>query len=364
MKMVKNILYYGGAAALCAALLTSAHAQQVPAPGVVAGIPQGVSVVLPPPPGFDPVTATPTQRAQFELPPGPDPVTAPVAYKAWAEAMRVPRAPLAATRLTPTDNFAGPAVGTEGTGAASTSSNWSGAAVLDSNNPFTIEAIQGEYTIPIAQQAFSTCDGKWDSVVIWVGMDGWNSKDVLQAGVENDAYCSGSTKEAYYSAWIEWFPNSWTRVSSPAISPGDLLFVEVWNTSSTLGYAYFADRTTNVAAEYKITAPSGTTLTGNVVEWIDERPAFSGTLANLANYIFTAWGGAPTAISTTKVQTNPAVAWNYKASKPTDDFMCVSKPPAGTWFMITMNDNSGKAVSTGVCENGDFMWTYNEGSSH
>jgi hypothetical protein len=76
-----------------------------------------------------------------------------------------------------------------------------------------------------------------------------------------------------------------TRVSSSVITPGNYLFVEVWNVSTTVGYVYFHDYSSNVTAEYQLTAPSGTTLEGNSVEWVVERPAVG--VATLANYIDT-----------------------------------------------------------------------------
>jgi hypothetical protein len=140
----------------------------------------------------------------------------------------------------PSAAYASPA-GVPSNGIASTtSSNWSGDAVYNPANPFAVEAIIGEFVVPTAHQAFGACTGAWDYSSQWPGIDGYGSSDVLQAGVEVDAYCSGgTTTTGFYSAWIEWYPNASTRVSSPAIHPGDLVFVEVWNTSPTQGYAYF-----------------------------------------------------------------------------------------------------------------------------
>ncbi|MDQ6714348.1 MAG: G1 family endopeptidase [Candidatus Dormibacteraeota bacterium] len=83
--------------------------------------------------------------------------------------------------------------------------------------------------MPTAQQAFGSCTGGWDYSSHWPGIDGNGSNDVLQAGVEVDAFCSGGTTASFYSAWIEWFPFNETRVSFPDIHPGDLVFIEVWN---------------------------------------------------------------------------------------------------------------------------------------
>jgi Peptidase A4 family len=77
--------------------------------------------------------------------------------------------------------------------------------------------------VPAAHQAFGACTGGWGYSSLWPGIDGnggAGGSDVLQAGVEVDAYCNGGRTSSFYSAWIEWFPNGSTRVSSPAIHPG------------------------------------------------------------------------------------------------------------------------------------------------
>jgi Peptidase A4 family len=94
------------------------------------------------------------------------------------------------------------------------------------------------FVVPAAHQAFGACTGGWGYSSLWPGIDGnggAGGSDVLQAGVEVDAYCNGGRTSSFYSAWIEWFPNGSTRVSSPAIHPGDLVFVEVWSTTPQEG---------------------------------------------------------------------------------------------------------------------------------
>jgi hypothetical protein len=173
--------------------------------------------------------------------------------------------------------------------------------------------------------------------------------DVLQGGIEADAYCSGGARSSYYSAWIEWFPNYETRVSSPAISPGDLLFVEVWNVSATQGYVYFHDFSTNVTAEYGLTAPSGTTLRGNSVEWIVERPGVGGGLATLTNYI-----DAPL---------TQGIAWDYSASPQTYYYPNVNPAYPATLYLITMLDNLGHGISSATGWNAETLWFLDFGSA-
>ena len=124
-------------------------------------------------------------------------------------------------------------------------------------------AIYAEWVVPIAQQAFGVCNGGTDYSSQWIGFDGFNSGDVLQAGTEVDAYCSGSTS-IFYSSWIEWYPFSETKVSAPVTQPGNLMGSEVWyTTASPYGHAYIANYTLNQSDSYAFNPPSGTTYVGN-----------------------------------------------------------------------------------------------------
>jgi len=356
----------------CAAV-SLAHAQGVPplpfdvpppGGGVVLGGPVGVSSVPAPPANFDPLTASPVARAQYAIPPAPDRTAAPAAHALWQQAVRGPtnRDAPNSIQLTPTNIFNGPPqnVGPSAPYASpaevpsanivtTTSSNWSGTADYNAANPFTVEAIIGRFVVPTAHQAFGACTGGWDYSSIWPGIDGFGSSDVLQAGIEADAYCNGSTTSTFYSAWIEWYPYASTRVSSPVIHPGDLVYVEVWNTSPTQGYAYFKNFSTNTAAEYSLTRPPAATHVGNSVEWIVERPSVGGGLATLTNYIDSAW--------------SYGVAWNYTSRTPTYYYQGANPSPPTTLYDITMLDNSGHGISSATIENADFLWFQDFGSA-
>jgi hypothetical protein len=168
------------------------------------------------------------------------------------------------------------------------SSNWSGYVDFSGATSYGSSSfyyLVNHYVVPVAEQAFGACTGGWDWGSAWNGIDGWGSPDVLQAGIEFDAYCSGSTRSAYYSAWYEWYPYGEVRISGLPIAPGDDLFVEVWHTSSTQGYAYMVNYNTNQSVEVGFTAYPGYPLVGNSAEWVVERPTVGGSLATLSNYI-------------------------------------------------------------------------------
>src|ERR1700740_2623479 len=254
----------------------------------------GVSAVEPPPPGYDPEASSPAVNAQFALPPEPDATKALRTHEAWRRAVRAARNREAVTML-PMTIFHGPAknksrAASDEANATSTSNtlNWSGTSVVNGTTT-SLEAVTALFIVPTAHQALGQCADGWDYAALWPGIDGnggSGGSDVLQAGVSINAFCAGNnvTQNQYYP-WIEWYPYSETRVSSPTINPGDLVFIEVWSVSPTQGYAYFYNYSTDMSAEYALAAPAGTVVHGSSVEWVVERPTLGSSLTNLTNYI-------------------------------------------------------------------------------
>ena len=261
----------------------------------------GVTTILAPPADFDPVNASDADLAYHGFPPRPNQNTEPKAYATWVKAMKASK-----TRVVPqlemTSIYHGPrrdakpanptAVESLANGAGlkntSYSYNWSGYVDLSGATSYGTSSfyyVVSDFVVPVAEQAFGACTGGWDWGSTWNGIDGWGSGDVLQAGIEFDAYCSGSTRASYYSAWYEWYPYGEVRIPSLPIAPGDDMFVEVWHTSATQGYAYLLNYNTNTAVEVGFTAYPGYPLLGNSAECITERPSVGGSLATLTNYI-------------------------------------------------------------------------------
>jgi len=259
----------------------------------------GATTFEAPPAGFDPIAASDEELAFHGLPPRPS-QSQTKAYATWVRAMRASK-----TRMEPklqqTAIFHGPVK--QGAIANPTaveyanqpantsySSNWSGYVDFSGATSYGSSSyyyIVNDFVVPIAQQAFGACTNGWDYGSAWNGIDGWGSGDVLQAGVEFDAFCAlgGLIRATSYSAWYEWYPYSEVQIGNLPISPGDDMFVEVWHTSSTQGYVYMVNYSTKQYVDIGFTAPSGTYLVGNSAEWVVERPTVNGSLANLTNYI-------------------------------------------------------------------------------
>ena len=304
-----------------------------------------VQMAAAPPAGFDAVAASDQALAAFGYPPRPHQNAA--ALREWKRAVRVPRTP-GSPALEATTTYHGPVViagaqknlrvpsnGADSNATQIQSGNWSGWAINDGARPFSLEAIQAVWNIPTARVAFYACPGYTFSSQ-WPGIDGFASSDVLQAGTDADAYNDCILSFEGYTFWFEWFPFPETRIGSPfTANGGDLVFVQVWNTSSTVGHAYFADISTDQAFSVQFSAPGGTTLQGNSVEWIVERPAVGGGLATLMNYI--------------NIWMFSDYAYNYTSSSPT--FYLPGFNPTGTAYQIEMLDNSNNGISYGFLQN-------------
>ena len=259
----------------------------------------GATTIDAPAAGFNPLAASDEELAYNGFSPRPDQSANPKAYALWAKAMS-----RAKTRVTPvleqTNIFHGPAQIKKNADSASAESkplvalqpsntlysgNWSGYVDLSGATSYGSSSFYytvNEMVVPVAQQ--SGCTGGWAYGSAWNGIDGWGSGDVLQAGFEFDAYCSGSTRSAYYSTWYEWYPYGEVRVSSVPIVPGDDMFVEVWHTSSTQGYALVENLTTGTYFEIGFTAYPGHALVGNSAEYVVEAPTVGGSLATMVDY--------------------------------------------------------------------------------
>jgi hypothetical protein len=293
-----------------------------------------------PPAGFQPLTATAQQLAHFGFPPRPDARKDLTGYRFWARMVSLPQ-----ERVIPhqqaTTLYNRPAIITAqnlrpskaGGATGSKSGNWSGYAVVSRGKGTPFQApntyVYGNFTVPVAQEAFGTCAGQVYSSE-WVGIDGYGSNDVFQAGIEADASChSGARPTKFYSAWYEWYPKSETRVSEPKIQAGDEIMLYIWNESRTVGDYYMLNVTKQKSSTLQFDAPSGTQLAGNSVEWIVERPGVGGGLATLTNYVAAPW-------------------WTARAASPNGaTFSPASGGGGNTLYSITMHDNDGAYISTG-----------------
>jgi hypothetical protein len=158
-----------------------------------------------------------------------------------------------------------------------TSTNWSGSAVFAAAGD-KFGWVEGEWTVPDPSDPKGGKSSYYSSA--WIGIDGWGSGDVLQAGTES-SLVNGS-KKVY--AWWEWYPNYEVAISNFPVSAGDTMYCLICVNSPTTASIYLTNDSTDQSTSFNITAPSGTTLVGNCAEWIVETPSVGGSPTTLPDY--------------------------------------------------------------------------------
>ena len=163
---------------------------------------------------------------------------------------------------------------------------WSGAVVhAPSGDPF--QWVMGVWTVPNAYPPIGAQDGVWYSASTWIGIDGIDgSGDVLQAGCDSDVMTLIGILSHQLNPWWEWFPAGSYWITNFAVSQGDTLncVICVSAGSTTEAVINLYNVTTNIAARFVATAPSGTSLAGNSAEWVVERLEIDTNTPELARY--------------------------------------------------------------------------------
>jgi hypothetical protein len=265
----------------------------------------GVKTFAAPPAGFDVLAATDEALATYGFPPRPDKQNDPAGYARWSRAMTASKTrwngELKHTGLysRSADRAPAPPATADVTATPTTDYyyNWSGFVNTNTLTKYSTKTsfyyVASEFNVPVVNQPAGTCDGGWDWEVSWNGIDGnQDGNALLQGGSSSSAYCSGSTKSWSYYAWVEWFP-AYDILEEFTVNPGDDMYVETWDTSSTQGYVYLVDETTGSSGIYGLTPNGGAGLIGNSAEYIVERPCCrSGNYYPLANYVWDFWANS------------------------------------------------------------------------
>jgi hypothetical protein len=243
----------------------------------------------PPPEGFDARTAPDRELLRHGLPRRPHAVREPEWRAAWdrafgrsmtwivptfeeiADRSHGPARPSARRKLVAASKLPGVANATSG--------NWSGAVDFSAKGkPY--RWVAGQWTVPNPHAPGS---GAYYASE-WVGIDGWGSSDVLQAGTETQVTHVLWFTVANVYTWWEWFPAGEVAITNLPVSPGDVMYCLICVNSTTSATVYFSNQATGVSTSFTITAPSGTTLAGNSAEWVVERPTVNGSVASLTDY--------------------------------------------------------------------------------
>ena len=245
-----------------------------------------ISTYKEPPEGFLPAKATTRELLVYGFPRKPDPKKEPQLRAIWDKVFSKPRRMIVPQFIENVGKTHGHARksklkgGSKSGGIANaTSGNWSGAVQFAQNNT-AFSWVAGQWTVP---NPHTSNNGSYYASE-WVGIDGWGSNDVCQAGTETEV-----SKILWFSntnvyTWWEWFPSNEVAITNLPVSAGDVMYCLICLTSTTTATIYFTNQSTGDMTRFDITAPSGTTLVGNSAEWIVERPSINNTPTSLSDF--------------------------------------------------------------------------------
>lgn len=264
---------------------------------------EGVYVAAPPESGFDPMTANNEKLLEQGFPPRPS-VDAPSSYlEDWRKVVAVLQEHRVIPTFETTNRRHGPTTPKRGSSKKMTpfaipinpaiSNNWSGYAISDTTNAFQKDVDVYGATVVTRPGPPDDCNVTPETYASsWVGVDGYGiSSDVLQGDIGYVWSCTNGVGAAY--SWVEWYPANEVMVSNFPVYTGDIVRVSVnvltFGNGTTTYTISFADFTNHTGTQVVMAPPPGTTLVGNTIEWVSERPGLNGATSPLASLRYSGW---------------------------------------------------------------------------
>ena len=167
-----------------------------------------------------------------------------------------------------------------------TSTNWSGYAAVAKKNVH-LRFVAANFTIPAVNCTKSKLGSQGVAYASnWVGLDGFKSRTVEQAGV--DSWCD-SKKVAHYDAWYEMFPLG--PVVFSGVNPGDAISVSVFRNGSRYNLT-LTDHTTGGSIRTTQRCPNHSICRDSSAEVITEDPGNAEPFIDLAYFGMVNFTGA------------------------------------------------------------------------
>lgn len=173
-------------------------------------------------------------------------------------------APASASMPPASTHEAGPAAARNPGGLGWYSSNWAGYAVAGGS----YSSVGAQWTVPAVSASYR---GSYSA--LWVGIDGFTSGTLIQAGTEADYY-NGA---AHYSAWWEILPAPAVTIRTLSVRPGDRMSVTITRVSSGRWRVVVRDARSGSYATTRAYSGPATSA-----EWIEEAPVVGGRTTLLA----------------------------------------------------------------------------------
>ncbi len=142
---------------------------------------------------------------------------------------------------------------------------WSG-YVVEGPSPGSISNVTGSWTVPTVNCAKSVNS----SVLVWVGIDGWNTQNETVEQIGTRADCSHGV--ASYVGWYEFWPRqpNTVTISNITIHPNDLITASVNGSNRSKWFSMkIFDETTKTSSHVRGEYTIAKLVTG---EWIVEVP--------------------------------------------------------------------------------------------
>jgi hypothetical protein len=153
------------------------------------------------------------------------------------------------------------------------SNNWSGYAD-DNTQRNSYTQVSGSWTVPAV-----ICGSNTSAASFWVGLDGYNSGTVEQAGTS--ALCDDGT--ASYYTWWEMYPTDTEQIVGDTVSPGDSIYAQVVDEGGG-NYALQVTDYSNPADSLYTVQSCAATCADASAEWIAEAPFSQFGFLPLADY--------------------------------------------------------------------------------
>jgi hypothetical protein len=236
-----------------------------------------------PPLTGDPQAPTQVQLVAMGYPHRPDARLSPAAYSKWLKHVSQPAVGVAPGLVQHPNSFASI--------TNTTTTAWAGAGLLQPSTTYVEARANGYVPMVYAPPVVDSTHA-----FFWVGVDGWNGGSIIQCGTDGAAvtYLHFGHYYSYtsYYAWLEYFPASYSTVSSFSIAPNDELFIDAWSgdyygsetATGDYGWFYIYDVRTSSYVYQKIAKPSGATFLGGSAEFIMEAPVFNGTRSHMSQF--------------------------------------------------------------------------------
>jgi len=241
----------------------------------------------PPPPGFDPLTASQADLKQFAFPVRPDRKLQPAEYAFWQKMFAEQLAfqefdfDLFTSVVTQARGFSGQSPRRQ------TSPNWSGAYITPRDGT-VFSAIWAEFQVPTPNPPPGGAPGDDDRSSTWIGFDGqrrYYMSTLPQFGTAQDIELNAGIPVRSFYAWWQWWVRDLNgqafpiKLTAPAIHPGDLImcYMQVASDRARVSFMMKNVTTRRFVHFYQDPPQPGWGLpfkvSGATAEWVMERPA-------------------------------------------------------------------------------------------